>query len=148
MLGVRLVRLVEKHSEEITDSLLAALRTSELTKTYRELDPHELRDATLALYAHLEEWLLNRSGRDVESYFTAVGTRRAAQKIPSSELAWALMMSKAELWMFVYRECAAEKALELHVELEFLLTLDRFFDRAIYFALKGYEQSAHVSRAA
>jgi hypothetical protein len=57
-------------------------------------------------------------------------------------------MSKTQLWAFVYRESAAEKALELYVELEFLETLDRFFDRAVYYALIGYEESLRISKAA
>jgi hypothetical protein len=148
MLGTRLVRLIEKHSDEIANGLVAALCTSEQTSGYRKLSANELRASIAALYSHLEEWLISKQTREVDLHFAAVGARRAAEGIPSSQLAWALMMSKAELWAFVYREGAADKAHELYVELEFLVLLDRFFDRAIYSALIGHENSARATRAA
>jgi hypothetical protein len=148
MLGAKILRLIERHSEEITDNLFAELRASEHTKSYRNVDFSEFRASTVSLYAHLEEWLLSKDPHDIERYFTTLGARRAAAGVPASELACALMMSKAQLWTFVYRECAAEKALELFVEIEFLVALDRFYDRAIYFALVGHEHGAHASKAA
>jgi hypothetical protein len=140
--------MIEKHSEEIAEDLLNGLRTSERTASYRSLREHELRVSVISLYAHLEEWLLNKTESDVELYFKGVGARRAAEGIPSSQMSWALLMSKTHLWAFVYRESAAEKALDLYVELEFLETLDRFFDRAVYYALIGYEECLRVSNAA
>jgi hypothetical protein len=148
MLGLRLVRLIEKHSKDIAEGLMAKLRTSERTRGYRNIREDELRDALVLLYAHLEEWLLNKTESDVERYFRDVGARRAEQGIPSSQMAWALMMSKEQLWAFVYWESGADKAVELYGELEFLETLDRFFDRAVYYALTGYEQHARLTKAA
>jgi hypothetical protein len=148
MLGIKLVRLIEKHSENIAEGLTTRLRTSERTQAYCKLPEEELRVAGISLYAHLEEWLLTKTESDVERYFRDVGSRRATEGIPSSQMAWALMMSKTQLWAFVYREAAAEKALELYSELEFLETLDRFFDRAVYYALVGHEQNARVTKAA
>jgi hypothetical protein len=148
MLGLRLVRLIEKHSQEIADGLLEQLRTSERTMDYRKLPEKDLRAALVSLYGHLEEWLLTKTESDVEKYFNGVGARRSQEGIPASQLAWALMLSKGQLWAFVYREGGAERALELYGELEFLETLDRFFDRAVYYSLNGYEQDKRMSKAA
>lgn len=148
MLGIRLVRLIEKHSAEIAEGLMTGLRTSERTPAYRNLHEDELRTALVSLYAHLGEWLLTKTEVDVEKYFKAIGARRSAEGVPSSQVAWALMMSKKQLWGFVYREAAADQALELYTELEFLETLDRFFDRAVFYALIGYEQHARAAKAA
>ena len=148
MLGLRLVRLIEKHSEEIAAGLTSRLHSSERTRGYRNVGEDELRIALVSLYAHLEEWLLNKSDGDVERHFREVGGRRAKQGIPPSQVAWALMMSKSALWAFVYREGGADKALELFGELELLESLNGFFDRAVYYALAGYEQQARGSRAA
>jgi hypothetical protein len=148
MLGLKLVRLIEKHSAEIADGLMTKLRTSERTPGYRNLREDDLRAALVSLYAHLEDWLLTKTESDVEKHFRNIGAKRAEEGIPPSEVAWALMMSKVQLWAFVYREAAAEKALELYGELEFLETLDRFFDRAVYYTLTGYEQHARMAKAA
>jgi hypothetical protein len=148
MLGLRLVRLIEKHSQDIAEGLMVRLRTSERTSAYRNIREDELRAALVSLYAHLEEWLLTKTESDVERNFRDVGARRAREGTPASQMVWALMMSKGQLWAFVYRESGAEKALELYGELEFLETLDRFFDRAVYYALIGYEQHARATKAA
>ncbi|HVP65450.1 MAG TPA: RsbRD N-terminal domain-containing protein [candidate division Zixibacteria bacterium] len=148
MLGIKLVRLIEKHAHEIAETLVTALRTSERTYAYRRLSEDELRQATLELYAHLGEWLLNKSAQDVERYFTLIGARRAAQGIPPSQLTWALFMSKAQLASFIYGESAADRVLELYSELELIAMLDGFFDRAVFYALLGYEHSARAEKAA
>lgn len=148
MLGLRLVRLIQKHSNEIAEGLMAKLLTSPRTQAYRSLREDEFRDAVIALYSHLEEWLLTKTESDVERYFKDLGVRRANDGIPASQMAWAINLSKAQLKEFVYRESGADRALELYGELEFLDSLDRFFARAIYYALIGYEQRAKVTKAA
>lgn len=148
MLGLKLVRLIEKHSTEIAELLLHQLRTSEHTPAYRSIPEDELRPSLVSLYSHLEHWLLNKTDGDVRQHFVALGLRRSADGVPASQLAWALHMSKAQLWSFIYREGGAERALELYGELELLETLNRFFDRAICYALVGYEQRTQTQKAA
>jgi hypothetical protein len=148
MLGLRLVRLIEKHSQYLGESLLIKLRTSQRTLAYRTIPEDELRAATISVYAYLEAWLLTKTESDLERHFRDMGARRAKEGIPSSQLAWALMLSKAELWAFIYKESGVDKAFELYSELEFLETLDHLYDRAIYFALVGHEQAVQVTTAA
>ena len=68
--------------------------------------------------------------------------------VQQSQLAWALMMSKRQLWAYIYRESGVDKAFELYSELEFLEMLDSFYDRAVFFALVGYEQEKRAMKAA
>lgn len=147
MLGLRLVRLIEKHSVEIADGLMARLRTSERTPGYREIRQEELRSSLVSLYTNLEEWLLTKTEKDLERHFSALGAKRAAEKIPANQVAWALHMSKTQLWNFIHQESSSEKAMELYGELELLETLDRFFDHATCYALMGYEQRAQQKAA-
>ncbi len=148
MLGLKLVRLIEKHSKDIAEGLMVKLLTSERTPAYRKLREDELRAALVSLYAHLGEWLLTKTDSDVERHFRDIGVSRSHEGIPASQMAWAISMSKAQLREFVSEESGAEKALELYSELEFLETLDRFFDRAVYYALIGYEQQSQATKAA
>jgi hypothetical protein len=148
LLGLKLVRLIEKHSAEIAELLLRQLRTSEHTPAYRNIPEDDLRPSLVSLYAHLEQWLLHKSEADVERHFKTLGVKRAATGVPASQLAWALHMSKTQLWGFIYREGGAERALELYGELELLETLNRFFDRGICYALVGYEERGQSQKAA
>ena len=148
MIGLRLVRLIEKHSVEIADALMNRLRTSERTLGYRDISQEELRSSLVLLYTHLEEWLLSKTESDIEILFKAIGAKRASENIPTNQMAWAIHMSKTQLWGFVHQESSAEKAMELYGELELLETLDRFFDHATCYALMGYEQRAQAHKAA
>ena len=53
MVGSRLVRLIEKHAEELALGLTEKLRQSELTSDFREIPAAELEKTTAELYRHL-----------------------------------------------------------------------------------------------
>src|SRR5579885_1288624 len=133
MIGLRLVRLIEKHAEKLAQSLTEKLRTSERTVHFRDVPADDLNAAALELYDHIGEWLLSKTESDVELRYTQLGMRRSAQGIPLSEYVWAIIMSKENLWAFLQREAISDQAVELYGELELLQMLDQFFERALYY---------------
>jgi len=46
---------------------------------------------------------------------------------------------KENLWEFLKNEKVEDRPVEVFGELEMLQLLDRFFDRAVYYAAVGYE---------
>jgi hypothetical protein len=154
MLAYRFVRLIETHSEILAENLLTKVQNSPITKAYVDLPQEELRDRVHEIYLHLGEWLLGRSESELETRYLAIGARRAHQGVPLSQLTWAIILTRENLWEFVKEEIPPERALEMFGELELLRLLERFFDRAIYHATVGYELAAltqirlsHESRA-
>lgn len=145
MLAYRLVRLIETHSDELAAGLLTRVQNSELSRSYRHVPPEELRQRVYEIYRHLGEWLLGKSAFDIEQRYEEIGTRRAHQNVPISELVWVIVLTKENLWEFLKKEAGMERPTEVFGELEMLQLLDQFFDRAIYYASIGYEraQSAH-----
>lgn len=145
MLAYRLVRLIENHSDELAAGLLEKVQQSELTRSYRHVAPEELRQRVYEIYRHLGEWLLGKGAFDIEQRYEEIGTRRAHQSVPISELVWVITLTKENLWDFLKRETEVQRPAEVYGELEMLQLLDQFFDRAIYYASIGYEraQSAH-----
>ncbi|HLH08641.1 MAG TPA: hypothetical protein VKW78_15490 [Terriglobales bacterium] len=142
-------QIVETHSRELSLSLAKKLRTSERTKGYRNIPEVDLAELGLQVYENLSEWLLTKTSSDIELRYKELGNRRAQQGIPLSQLIWALLLSKEELWALLQRERFADRILELYGEREFARMLDNFFDQALYFATRGYEESvqkkAHVA---
>jgi len=59
-----------------------------------------------------------------------------------SELIWAILLTKENLWAFLNRESWPGFEVEVLAEHEMLRTIDHFFNRAIYFAAIGFEQAA------
>lgn len=142
MLALKLVRLIEDHSTHLAQTLTDRINHSPRTHSFARIPEQELRERAQEVYSNLGDWLLNKTEVELERYYTRIGARRKAQGVPFDEFAWALIVTKENLWDFLRSEAVAERAMELFGELELLRLLDQFFDRAIYFGLKGYAQSA------
>src|SRR3954471_19267731 len=138
MLGTRYSHLIEKHSEQLAEGLVKKLQTSERTEAYRDIPKDELKRNLQEVYEHLGEWLSNKTELELQQRYSKVGARRAGQGVPLAQVVWALIVSKEHLWMFLEREAYADTAIQLAGELTFILTLEQFFDRAIYFTTAAY----------
>ena len=141
MMAYKLVRLIEANSEALAAGLLAKVQTSELTRSYRNVPPEDLKERVYEIYRHLGEWLLGKGSFDIEQRYEEIGTRRVHQGVPISELIWVIILTKENLWEFLQRESLPERPAEAFGELEMLQLLDQFFDRAIYYASVGYERA-------
>lgn len=151
MIALRLVRLIESHSEELTESLVHKLERSTRAADLRKVPEGELRERAREVYRNLSDWLLTKTEDDIERVYTPLGRRRAEQGVTLSALCWALMMTEENLWDFLEMEGMREKPLEILGGFELLRLLDLFFDQAIYFATLGYEsywKARHAEEAA
>jgi hypothetical protein len=148
MVALRLVRLIESHSEELADGFVQKLLTSERTSSYRKLPVHELRNAALQVYENLGEWLLTKTESDVELRYRELGLKRASEDVPLSQFVASMLMTKDHLWAYLRRNAMSDGALQLYGEIEFLQSLTHFYDGAIYYASMGYEQKAKSAQAA
>ena len=140
MLGLRLARLIEQHSKSLAEELVQRLHHSERTRSFRDVPTYELKDDVQELYQHLSDWLATKSEVDVRRREFKIGHYRAQQHIPVEEFLWGLILSKEVIFEFLQREAIAEGPLELISQLDFLRTLDTFFDRAMYHAICGWVQ--------
>lgn len=139
MMFYRLVRLIENHSQALAASLLDRVKNSEATSIYKNVPPEELQGRVFEIYGHLGDWLITKDERDIEARYVEIGARRALQHVPLSQLVWAIVLTKENLWEFIKKETALERPVEVFGEMEMLEWLDQFFDRAIYYAAMGYE---------
>ena len=147
MIALRLVRLIETHSEELAEGLTQKLLCLERTRDLRSVPANELHHRCHEVYRNLSEWLLNKTDHDVEVVYRALGARRAEQGVSMASLAWAILLTKEHLWSFLEWEGVYGGLHNVFGELELLRLLDQFFDRALYYATEGYEE-AITARAA
>jgi hypothetical protein len=140
MISLRLVRLIELHSEELTVELVTKLETSSHTSDLHKVPAGELRRRIQEILQHFSEWLLTKTGTDIEQRYFEIGERRAAQGVALSDFCWAIAMTKEHLWEFLQREGLIRGPVDIYGEMELLRLLDQFFDRALCFATEGYEQ--------
>ncbi|MGZ4787349.1 MAG: hypothetical protein ACXVZV_02305 [Terriglobales bacterium] len=141
LLAYRLVRLIETHADQLADSTLKRLKEDEKTREFCKRVPcRDFRGAVCEIYTHLGEWVLGKSEEDIARRYTEIGRRRAAQGVLLSELNWAIVLTRENLWEFLKTEDTLERPTEVFGELKLLQMLEQFFDRAIYYAAVGYEQ--------
>ena len=137
----RLVRLIETHSNELASRLLNRVQNFEAMLGYHLVPDEDVRERVYDMYRHLGDWLVTRDEFDLEQQYERIGTRRAQQEVPFSQVVWAIVLMKDNLWEFLQRHSEMERPAEVFGELETLQLLDLFFDRAIYYAAVGYEKA-------
>jgi len=145
MLTYRLVHLIETHSDALASSLLRRVQQSDHTENYDKVPPEELRQRVSEIYRHLGEWLLDKGAAEIEQRYTQIGARRAQQGVPLSELIWAIILTKDNLWAFILSESDPDRLVEFCGRQELLQLIEQFFDRAIHSAAVGYEWAAEAS---
>jgi hypothetical protein len=141
LLAYRLVRLIETHADKLADGTLKRLKEDPKTREFCQRVPCEdFRGAVCGIYSHLGEWLLGKSEEEIATRYTEIGRRRAEQGVLLSELNWAIVLTRQNLWEFLKAEDTLERPTEVFGELKLLQQLEGFFDCAIYYAAVGYEQ--------
>jgi len=139
-MAYRLVHLIENHSEALVACLLHRVQNSDATPGYKHVPREELKDRVHEIYRHLGDWLMTKDELDLKLHYSELGMRRAQQQVPLSQLVWAIVLTKENLWEYIKKESVLERVEEVFGEIEMMQLLDRFFDSAIYYAATGYER--------
>ena len=92
------------------------------------------------IYGQLGEWLVTKTEEDIERRYTAIGARRAEQCVPASELLWCIVLVKENLWEYLREQEALGNVSQIFGELALMQMVEQFFDRAMYYAVRGHEQ--------
>jgi len=142
MLGLRFAKLIERHSEQLSKGLVIKLHSSERTRSYRKVPAAQLQLQLGDLYQNLSLWLTTKTESEIADRYRELGLRRAEQGVQVEEFIWAVIIAKEHLWSFLQREAMADQALQLLGELDFLLLLEQFFDRALYHSVSVYSKAA------
>jgi len=143
VLGWRLVRLIETHSEQLARGLQERIENSERCSEFVQKVPaDELKQRVYEVYHHLGEWLLKKTEFDVETRYRLIGERRYEQGVSLSQVLFVIVATKEHLWEYVSKETLADRPVELFQELELFQLVEQFFDRALYFASLGYEAAS------
>lgn len=140
MFPIRLVQLIETHADNLSEGLMNRLKSSDrCSELLRRVPADELQRRTHEIYRHLSEWLLTKTESEIEERYLGLGARRARQGVPFSHFLWAITVTKEYLWDYLQREGLLEEPVEFYGGMQLLQSLERFFDRAVYFASAGYE---------
>ena len=140
MLAVRLVKLIEDHTEQLSRELSEQVWNSPRCSDLHKVPATELQPRTREIYRNLCDWLQDKAETEVERRYTELGARRAQQGVAYSHVFWAITATKQHVYGFIQREGLSDNAMELRGELELLHLLGQFFDHALYYIALGFEQ--------
>jgi hypothetical protein len=133
------MRLIELHADALAERLEARIASSGRCATYSRVSADELKSLVSGIYGQLGQWLVSRTEEDIARRYTMIGARRAEQSVPASELLWCIVLVKENLWEFLREQEALENTSRIFGELALMQMVDEFFDRAMYYALRGHE---------
>jgi hypothetical protein len=133
------MRLIEIHADELAETLEVQIANSQRCATYSRVSSEELKTLVAGVYGHLGQWLVTKTDADIERAYTAIGTRRAEQCVPVSQLLWCIVLVKENLWDYMKDMEGLENTSEIFGKLELMQMVDQFFDRAMYYAVRGHE---------
>jgi len=140
MISDRLVQLLESQAERLTNSWVELLRSNENTQTYGVIDDAILIKRIHDVYRKLHLWLdWGVSSEDVARYFMLIGQERQEQDIPLCAVCYAVILARRNLYIHIMEESVPRDSLEMQQVNEFNSRITYFFDKAIYFIIKGYE---------
>lgn len=141
LLAYRLVKLIESHSDGLARSLHYRYQNCAKCSAYANVPEDELRQKVYEVYRHLGEWLMGKTEADVERRYFEIGSERARQGVPASQVVWMICLVRENLWEYLQKHAELEKPAEIFGEVELLEMLDQFFNRAIYYAALGHERA-------
>ncbi|HKY61102.1 MAG TPA: RsbRD N-terminal domain-containing protein [Gemmatimonadota bacterium] len=135
---LRLSRYIASHVKVWVAEWLEKVREDPATSAYASYpDTDELRRDTEALYHYLATWL--RQGEwdpRIDPHYQRIGRDRRREGFPLSQVIAAILLAKRTLWDRIVED----KQLSVALELEVTRAISRFYDRAIYNTVLGYEE--------
>ncbi len=141
MLPEKLVTLIEDHADELAEHMVRMVRESPRMAAYQRFADEDLGERARMVYANLGNWLGDTSDALVEEEYFRMGKLRCWEGIPLSQVVWALLLTRRNLWQFIELQ-GWDTVFDLRQQLDLELLVVRFFDRAIYHAVCGYESEA------
>jgi len=120
--------------------LEARIARSERCEDYRRVSAVELKRLVSGIYGQLGQWLVAKTEEDIERRYTMIGSRRAEEGIPVSQVLWCIMLVKENLWEYLRNNENLENTAQIFGELVLTQMVDQFFDRAMYYAVRGHER--------
>jgi hypothetical protein len=138
--------MIEDHADELLRGLMDDLQSNPRTAAYHSLKREDLRVRLHDVYRHLGGWLSDATEERIESVYGELGRKRHAEGIPLSEVVFALTLAKYHLRDFIRTRGLVDSAVELYQEQELHRLVGRFFDRAVFHTVRGYEQELRSQR--
>src|SRR5262245_49985637 len=147
MLSTRLLHRIEDHADQLASVVIRRIQGDQDLTRYHSLSETELYDRVWTVCKHLGEWLAEKTEDPLRERYEALGRRRFHEGIPAHEVVLALQVTKNAILSFARSAGFSDTMLELYGREELELRVSHFFDRCVYYVIRGYEGSLRASAA-
>lgn len=147
MISKRLIDSIEQNANQLAQNLVESLRQDANVPAYNSLSDQQYQGVVLDLYGHLGQWLSSRTWHKLQVTYERKGRERFHGGIPLEQVVYSLTHTKQNLLDFI-RGAVPGTADERDLELQLVLSVSEFFDRAIYHTTLGYEDARRTAVAA
>ena len=138
----KLVNLIEDNAHELSIRCIDNLLEHQYTKTYCTYDEDKLHERVYRVYSQLGKWISRKTTKEeIAEHYTALGAQRKREGFKVSEVIQALIIIRRHLWLKILAEGFIDNVLELNQALALNNRVILFFDRAIHYTIKGYEEA-------
>jgi len=142
MRALKLVQHMQTNADSMSEVVVQKMRGSDrCSELFLKVPAEEQARSTATIYRDLIDWLASEADSTIEERYIALGMRRAQQGVPFTHLYWAVCIAQEHLWEYMQQECLFDDPVEFWGGVMLLRSLTRFFDRALYFALIGYQKA-------
>jgi len=141
MRPLKLVQHMKTNGDRMSQGLLQKIRTSNrCDELVLRVSADEQKRYGSIIYGDLTDFLSGETESFVEQHYLGLGAQRAQQGVPFSDLFWAVSISREYLWEYIQQECLLDEQVDFWGGVILLHSLNRFFDRALYFTILGYQR--------
>jgi hypothetical protein len=142
MRAPKLIHYMKRNAGQLSEAVRQKIRASErCADLCSRVSDQEQKRSTMQVYSDLIDWLATETGPGIGERYIALGTQRAQQGVPFSDLFWGICIAHEYLWEYMQQECLLEEPVEFWGGVALLRSLTQFFDRALYFALIDYQKA-------
>jgi len=142
MRALKLVQHMKANADRMSEELIHKIRNGDrCSELLRRVPAGEQKRYALEIHRDLTDWLAAEIDAIVESRYVDLGIQRAHQGVPLTDVFWAVCVAREYLWDYMQQECLMEEPVEFLGGVMLLHSLNRFFDRVLYFTLVGYQKA-------
>jgi 8-oxo-dGTP diphosphatase len=147
LLSDALVQVVQSHAEQIAERWLAEVRTNNTTTGYRAIDPRALQERATRAISQFGRWFRGaEADQEVRALYATLAAERRQQGVELHELLSSLALLKKHLWLFLGSQGVWARPIEVYRVLELNRRMAVFFDKASYYAARGFSTRDAGSR--
>jgi ADP-ribose pyrophosphatase YjhB (NUDIX family) len=139
-LSDKLIKLIESNAEIIARRWLNNVRTNKSSPTYVNADPEATLHRNMLVVGQFGKWLGGfYKDDDIREFYRKLGMERKQEGFALSEILSAISLTRKYIWEFALSQRLWNSTIDIYMTLELERRMMLFFDRASYYAAKGYE---------